>query len=148
MDFQLLRSLGAASYMGAAVGEVLAAVRNIQDGDPRTWPAAFAALGEQTASQGHEALQKHPVSTRDHFQRASMYYRAAEYFDDPVTSAPLAKRSRIGHCNYVRETFQTRSENEHRASGQTSERPCTRFSDDLAAILAIDAATRMRHECT
>jgi hypothetical protein len=47
MDFQLLRSLGAASYMGAAVGEVLAAMRNIQDGDPSTWPAAFAALGEQ-----------------------------------------------------------------------------------------------------
>ena len=34
MDFQLLRSLGAANYMGGAVGEILAAVANIKDGDP------------------------------------------------------------------------------------------------------------------
>jgi hypothetical protein len=32
-------------------------------------------------------LPKHPVSARDHFQRASMYYRAAEYYDDPVTDS-------------------------------------------------------------
>ncbi len=85
MDFQLLRSLGAANSMGAAVGEILAAVRDIKDGDPRTWPPAFAALGDQTRSLARSVLQKHPVSARDHFQRASMYYRAAEYYDDPVT---------------------------------------------------------------
>src|SRR6476619_4829520 len=44
MDFQLLRSLGAASSMGAAVGEILAAVQHIKDDDPRTCPPAFAAL--------------------------------------------------------------------------------------------------------
>src|SRR3954454_2501493 len=85
MDFQLLRSLGAASSMGAAVGEVLAAARNITDGEPGTWPPAFAALGDQTRSLAHSVLHKHRVSARDHFQRASMYYRAAEYYDDPVT---------------------------------------------------------------
>ena len=35
-------------------------------------------------------VQKHPVSARDHFQRASMYYRAAEYYDDPVTDTSRA----------------------------------------------------------
>jgi hypothetical protein len=50
MDFQLLRSLGVANYMGAAVGEILAAVGDIKDGDPRSWPAAFAALGDRTRS--------------------------------------------------------------------------------------------------
>src|SRR3712207_1996517 len=85
MDFQLLRSLGAPNYMGAAVGEILAAVRSIKDGDPRTWPSAFAALGDQTRSVARSVLPKHPVSARDHFQCASMYYRAAEYYDDPVT---------------------------------------------------------------
>jgi hypothetical protein len=85
MDFQLLRSLGVANSMGAAVGEILAAVRDIKDGDPRTWPPAFAALGDRTRSVAHSVLPKHPVSARDHFQRASMYYRAAEYYDDPVT---------------------------------------------------------------
>src|SRR5829696_7185646 len=90
MDFQLLRSLGAANYMGGAVGEIFAAVRNIKDGDPRTWPPAFAALGDQTRSVARSVLQKHPVSARDHFQRASMYYRAAEYYDDPVTETSRA----------------------------------------------------------
>ena len=90
MDFQLLRSLGAANYMGGAVGEIFAAVRDIRDGDPRTWPRAFVALGDQTRSVAHSVLQKHPVSARDHFQRASMYYRAAEYYDDPVTDASRA----------------------------------------------------------
>src|SRR3954451_25248134 len=90
MDFQLLRGLGVANYMGAAVGEILAAVRGITDGDPRTWPPAFAALGERTLSAARSALQKHPVSARDHFQRASMYYRAAEYYNDPVTDASRA----------------------------------------------------------
>src|SRR4051812_37301742 len=90
MDFQLLRSLGVANYMGAAVGEILAAVRDITDGDPRSWPPAFAALGDRTLSAARSALQKHPVSARDHFQRASMYYRAAEYYDDPVTDASRA----------------------------------------------------------
>jgi hypothetical protein len=33
LDFQLLRSLGAANYMGGAVGEILAAVGNIKDGE-------------------------------------------------------------------------------------------------------------------
>src|SRR5829696_8969083 len=81
MDFQLLRSLGASNYEGASIGEVLAAARNIEDGNPRTWPPALVALAEQTASLGRAALQKHPVSARDHFQRACMYFRAAEYYE-------------------------------------------------------------------
>jgi pimeloyl-ACP methyl ester carboxylesterase len=90
MDFQLLRSLGAANSMGAAVGEILAAVRDIKDGDPRTWPPAFAALGDQTRSLARSVQQKHRVSAREHFQRASMYYRAAEYYDDPVSDTSRA----------------------------------------------------------
>src|SRR3712207_6586971 len=90
MDFQLLRGLGHANYMGAAVGEVLASVRDITDGVPRTWPPAFAALGERTLSAARAALPRHPVSARDHFLRASMYYRAAEYYDDPVSDTSRA----------------------------------------------------------
>ena len=90
MDFQLLRSLGAANYMGGAVGEILAAVRNIKDGDPRSWPPIFAALGDQTQATARSVLPKHRVSAREHFQRASMYYRAAEYYADPVTDTARA----------------------------------------------------------
>ena len=52
---------------------------------------AFVALGEQTDTLGRSALEKqHPVSARDQFERASMYYRAAEYYDDPVTDTSRA----------------------------------------------------------
>ena len=76
--------------MGAAVGEVLAALRDITDGDPRTWPPAFAALGSHTRSVASSVVPRHRVSARDHFQRASMYYRAAEYYDDPLTETSRA----------------------------------------------------------
>ena len=90
MDFQLLRSLGVANYMGGAVGEIFAALQNIKEGDPRSWPPVFAALGDQTRAIARSVLPKHRVSARDHFQRASMYYRAAEYYDDPVTDTSRA----------------------------------------------------------
>jgi len=83
MDFQLLRSLGAANYMGGTVGEIFAAIRNTNDGDPRSWPPIFASLGDQTQTIARSVLPKHRVSARDHFQRASMYDRVAEYHDDP-----------------------------------------------------------------
>lgn len=84
LDFQLMRSLGAANYGGCAPGEVFAAQALIKDNDPYGWPPAFAELGSRVENVGREALaRKHPVSARDHFLRASMYFRAAEYFADP-----------------------------------------------------------------
>jgi alpha-beta hydrolase superfamily lysophospholipase len=83
LDFQLMRSLGAANYGGGTPGEILA-VRAAMSGDEAVaWPAAFAALAERVAMLGDEASAGHPVSARDHFLRASMYWRAAEYFGDP-----------------------------------------------------------------
>ncbi len=84
LDFQLMRSLGAASYGGAAAGEVFAARAAIPGDDPYAWPPAFAALGGRVAKLGEAALAaKRIVSAREHLLRASMYYRAAEYFADP-----------------------------------------------------------------
>lgn len=84
MDFQLLRSLGAASYGGAAPGEVLWGASQVTDGDPTTWPAAFGPMGERLVRRGLEAQEKgHRISARDHYFRASMVLRAAEYFSDP-----------------------------------------------------------------
>jgi dienelactone hydrolase len=84
MDFQLMRSLGAASFRGGEPGEIFAARRAIKDDDPRAWPPAFAALADQVRKAGETAATNgHAVSARDHFLRASMYYRSAEYFADP-----------------------------------------------------------------
>jgi hypothetical protein len=84
MDFQLMRSLGAANYGGGTAGEVFAVRAAIPGDDPYAWPPAMAAMGERVLREAREALRRrHRISARDHFLRASMYFRAAEYFADP-----------------------------------------------------------------
>lgn len=83
MDFQLLRSLGASSGGGGTVGEILVATSDITDGDPSTWPHAFASLAERTEIDGRDRLERgHFVSAREALLRASNYWRAAEYYGD------------------------------------------------------------------
>jgi len=94
MEFQLQRGLGAASYGGASIGELLVAAERIRglaaaqdsiERDPAgCWVQAHAELGAYVEGLGREALAKgHAISARDHLLRASMYYRAAEYYCDP-----------------------------------------------------------------
>jgi pimeloyl-ACP methyl ester carboxylesterase len=84
MDFQLMRSLGAASFRSGEPGEIFAARSAVQDDDPYAWPPAFSALADRVRAAGEDAARRdHRISARDHFLRASMYYRAAEYFADP-----------------------------------------------------------------
>ncbi|MCQ4573682.1 MAG: prolyl oligopeptidase family serine peptidase [Candidatus Brocadiales bacterium] len=97
MDFQLMRSLGVVCYGGGALGEVLSLVGSIKEGDPVSWTREFSALGERVAAMGEEALAKnHTVSAHNHFLRSSMYYRAAEYYEDPfkLTHRKLGLKSR------------------------------------------------------
>lgn len=90
LDFQLLRSLGAGNYGGASPGEVFTTRAAVTGDDPYAWHEALAAMGERVLKTGHEALERgHCISARDHFLRASMYYRAAEYFADPFGSEAL-----------------------------------------------------------
>jgi pimeloyl-ACP methyl ester carboxylesterase len=87
MDFQLMRSLGAGDYGGAAPGEIFAVRQQIVGDDPYAWPPAFAALAARVEQAGEDAAARgRSVSARDHHLRASMYYRAAEYFADPFGS--------------------------------------------------------------
>lgn len=94
MEFQLLRGLGVANYGGAAIGELLLAghqTRDFMTAHPDrvpadSWVTAHATLAQRVKSLGHKALENgHRVSARNHFLRASMYFRAAEYFCDPYT---------------------------------------------------------------
>lgn len=96
MEFQLQRGLGAASYGGGTPGELLVVAEQIRarlasqpeaDRDPaKSWVDAHAGLAARVEAAGREALAKgHRVSAREHLLRASMYYRAAEYFCDPCT---------------------------------------------------------------
>ncbi|HEY7661490.1 MAG TPA: alpha/beta hydrolase, partial [Xanthobacteraceae bacterium] len=84
LDFQLMRALGAASFRGGEPGEIFAARGAMADENPYAWPPAFAALAERVRAAAERAqADGHPVSARDHFLRASMYFRSAEYFADP-----------------------------------------------------------------
>jgi pimeloyl-ACP methyl ester carboxylesterase len=84
MDFQLMRSLGAVSYGGGAPGEIFERLGTIDGNDPTQWPPALGALASEVDGEGQRAARGgHAVSARDHYSRASMYWRAAEYFSDP-----------------------------------------------------------------
>jgi alpha-beta hydrolase superfamily lysophospholipase len=90
LDFQLMRSLGAANYGGGTPGEVFAVRAEIPGDDPYLWPPAMAAMAERVLHTAREARsRRHRISARDHFLRASMYFRAAEYFADPFGSQGL-----------------------------------------------------------
>lgn len=94
-----MRSLGAASFRGGEPGEVFAARAAVHE-DPYAWPPAFAALGDRVRKAGEEAAGRdYRITARDHFLRASMYYRSAEYFADPFGTDGI----RWGHAS--RETF-------------------------------------------
>lgn len=75
MEFQFLRSLGAAAYGGGAVGELMALREKIADGDPASWTRAFAAAAARLSRDGASGTA---------LLRAAMYWRAAEYYADPL----------------------------------------------------------------
>ncbi|MGH7988236.1 MAG: hypothetical protein ACREQX_18370 [Candidatus Binataceae bacterium] len=104
MDFQLMRSLGAANYGGGASGEIFHARQAIAGDDPYAWPAVFDALAQRAEQEGEHARQRgRLVSARAHFLRASMYWRAAEYFSDPF-DGQMVQRGLASRDTFVRAT--------------------------------------------
>lgn len=86
MDFQLLRSLGADGAGGGAPGEILLAAKAIKGGDPASWSAAFLALAQRVEADGRARLERgHEISAGESLLRAASYYRAAEYYGDPLS---------------------------------------------------------------
>ncbi len=100
MNFQLLRSLGADSAGGGAPGEILLGAKSIEGGDPASWSAVFLALGERLEQDGKARLERgHEVSAAESLLRAASYYRAAEYYGDPLSEETISWGMRC------RETF-------------------------------------------
>ena len=80
-SFETLRAAGGASYGGADLGEVLATVRLIRNGDEAGWFTAWRDTAQRVHGIADAALQNgHRVSAREAFLRASNYYRTAEFF--------------------------------------------------------------------
>jgi len=85
-SFEALRSAGFANYAGADLGEVLATVQAIPDGDEASWHREWKATAERVEQIGRTSLAGgHAVSAREALLRASNYYRTAEFYrrDDP-----------------------------------------------------------------
>lgn len=83
-DFQMLRSVGVAGAGGATIGECLTVASKTRDGIPSSWVENFSEMADRVDQEASKCLETgHLVSARDLFCRASMYYRAAEYFEMP-----------------------------------------------------------------
>ncbi len=82
-NYQLIRALGVADYGGSTVGECLSVAAEITDGSPASWARAFERLAGRVEDRGRACLESgRRVSGRDHYLRASTYYRTAEYYAD------------------------------------------------------------------
>ncbi len=91
LDFQLIRSLGADVYGGGAAGELFFARTAIGE-DPYAWPPAFDGIAQSAQDAGTEADDAGRAATaRQHYLRASNYWRAAEYFSDPYSDDRLPR---------------------------------------------------------
>ncbi|MFJ5812188.1 alpha/beta fold hydrolase [Streptomyces sp. NPDC093093] len=102
-SFETLRAAGFANYGGSDLGEVLATVRNIGEGDEEAWLREWKATAERVHTIGSRSLAAgHRVSAREALLRASNYYRTAEFYrrDDPANDPEVKHLSSLS-----RETF-------------------------------------------
>jgi alpha-beta hydrolase superfamily lysophospholipase len=78
--------LGLASHGGAELGEVQATCARIVGGDDESWFAAWRATADRLVRAGDScAAGGHPVSARESYLRASLYYALAYH---PLFGAP------------------------------------------------------------
>jgi hypothetical protein len=82
-DFEFMSeiALGATAYRAAEVGEVLATVQRIKNGDFASWVGEWEATAARVreVASGCEAAGRR-VSAREAYLRASTYYAKAAFF--------------------------------------------------------------------
>jgi hypothetical protein len=96
-DFQfgLEIALGLAYRRCSDVGEVLATVDRISDGDAAAWHREWTATADAAREAGEAAAAQGRASARGHFQRAATYYATAIYMTpDPERAGEIWRRQR------------------------------------------------------
>src|SRR5579872_6125557 len=74
MNFAVLLGLGSTYANLADVGEVLATIERIPEGDREAWITEWTTLADRLASEAEDAfLRNHQVTARSRFLRASTY---------------------------------------------------------------------------
>src|SRR5262245_15743518 len=99
MNFAVLLSLGFAYANTADVGETLATIERIPEGDHEAWITEWAATADRLTSQADESLAGgHPISGRAKLLRASTYFDHASSMapgsSDPSRFTGLWEKSR------------------------------------------------------
>lgn len=101
-DAQFLRVLGLTFSGGADIGECLAVARRIPSGDTQAWYTEWTRLAERIHDAGQASfVAGHPVSAREAFFRAAMYFRASYTF---LFQSPLDLRA-VRAYERQRDTF-------------------------------------------
>lgn len=78
LDAQLIRAIGAAGHHGADIGEVINALRGLDEKDLSAWYEAWNSLGERVFALADEQERAgHRRSARNAFLRACTYLRTA-----------------------------------------------------------------------
>lgn len=99
MDFQLIRQMGAASSGGSSVGECLYLAEVIGDNDPAQWVAQFSQQAQWQEKDGLDRLYRnHTISARAQLWKASLSFRAAEYYCTPASSEQGKYGQRSAAC--------------------------------------------------
>jgi len=80
-SYQAFRTMSAAVYGGADIGECLKTIYRIKEGDDNSWYREWYAAAELREKTAERFLSEgHLLSAKKEFFRAANYYRAAEFF--------------------------------------------------------------------
>ncbi|MCT7657845.1 alpha/beta hydrolase family protein [Mycobacterium deserti] len=82
LDFNVIRYLGYASQGGATVGEVLAILADVEDGDVESWHKAWSSFADRLVVEAQRlaAQPESIIDARRAYLRAANYYHASDQF--------------------------------------------------------------------
>ena len=79
--FEFIRNLGFVYYGGADIGDMIATVPQVTEGDFESWFTAWNKRGKRVLARADADLGAgHLVSAREAYLRASTYFRMAEFY--------------------------------------------------------------------
>ncbi len=98
-SFQITRLLGEAGQGGGEAHELLRLVNKIRLGNVEDWYQEFSKLAGETEMKADGAIAKgHRATARNHYCRATSYYRAADLFLDIDDSRKLSNYQKSISC--------------------------------------------------